>query len=63
MYYEGLLVANWAKTNNKIKQTLAAISSQGPLMQTTLQRSACTKLPVSTLNCLLALCFCHLSQS
>lgn len=38
-YQEGLLVVNWAQI---WKQSLAAISTQAPLTQTSLQGEACT---------------------
>ena len=41
---------------NKKEQSLAAISAQGPVMQTALHGEALV------LNCLSALCFCHLTQ-
>ena len=59
-YKEGLLVANWAE--NFKKQSLAAISAQGPLTPATLHREASTGLPASVLNCLPSLRSCHLSQ-
>lgn len=43
-YGEGLLVAHWAQL---LKTEPAAISIQGPLMQTALQGEACTELPAS----------------
>lgn len=43
------------------KQSLAAISSQGPLMRTALQGEACSDLPASALNSCCR-CSCHLSQ-
>lgn len=41
IHYEGLLAAYWAETSNKTKQTLAAISSQGSLMQTFTKEFLC----------------------
>lgn len=55
LWLTGLRLKN--KTN-KEKQSLAAISTLGPA----LLGEACTELPASALNCLSALCFCHLSQ-
>ena len=47
-YRKGLQVANWAQIQ---KQSLAAISTKSPLLQTALQEKP-------ALNCLPALCFC-----
>ena len=43
-YKKGLLATNWAQ----FKNSLAAISTQGLFMQSTLQREACTELPACT---------------
>ena len=50
-YLEGLLVANWAQknnNNNKKKNSLAAISTQGPLMYIAPQGEA--ELPACALS-------------
>ena len=56
----------WWLTGLKLKQkphphpqSLAAVSTQGPLMQTALQGEVCTVLPAAALN---RLGFCHLNQ-